>query len=190
MESLFKSFTTLEEWQVSASEAVPSRTPRENNPATLFQDSPILGCAQSSFPYKIPSIGKCRPLQHNHPGILKEESPRARAIQSGSQRAQASRPRALLLFPIFLPIIPCALGAISFLSQSHPRLFTIASFFGPSLLLPRELIRPLCIKMSSIKFIYYPIIIDCVPALYKYSIYLDLPLFLFTLASNKQSLFP
>ena len=48
--------------------------PKKNNPVTLCQARPILGCSQSSLSHlKIPSFGKSRRLQHDHPCVLKEE---------------------------------------------------------------------------------------------------------------------
>ena len=51
----------------------PPEYSKKNNPATLCQASPILGWARSSFPSKIPSVGKCRQLQPDYLGILKAE---------------------------------------------------------------------------------------------------------------------
>ena len=55
----------------------PLEHPKENNPATVYQASPTLGCTQGSFPSNTRSFGKHGRLQHHHPGILKEESQRA-----------------------------------------------------------------------------------------------------------------
>ena len=79
----------MEEWQASVSQLVPFRRPREEQPETLCQASPILGCAWSSFPSKILFVGNRRQLQHGHPGIQEEEEPE-------SQRPGS--PRASLLF--------------------------------------------------------------------------------------------
>ena len=76
----------------------------------LCQGSPILGCAWSSFPSKIPSTGKCR---HAPPSILEEGETR---------RAESPSFISNLLAHNSL----CS-GGIELLSQSRPRLFTVAS---------------------------------------------------------------
>ena len=63
----------------------------EIKPATLCQASLILGCAWSSFPYKILSIGKCRQLQHNHTIILEDEE-----RESKPERVPAQEPDSFL----------------------------------------------------------------------------------------------
>ena len=99
----------------------PLEHPKKNNPATLCQASLILGCIQSSFPSKIPSVGKHRQLQHNHPDIPEEE-------------VRAREPEIPSFISNFLAHNSIHSGGIQLLSQSHPSLFTIAS--GNLLLCP------------------------------------------------------
>ena len=65
-----------------ALELFPVEHPKNNNPATLCQASPILGCTQSSFPSKIPSAGKPRQLEHDHLSMLEEEEPESQTEPS------------------------------------------------------------------------------------------------------------
>ena len=83
----------------------------------------------------------------DHPGILKEESSRAWEPESPIQPVQ--EPKSPSLFRIFLPMYS---GGIHLLSQSCPRLFTIAlaNSCSSSLFLPSDLIRSLCIKHTHI----------------------------------------
>ena len=81
----------------------PLEHPEKNNPATLCQASPILGCAQSSLPSKIPSVGKCSSCS---------------TIIQASSRSQRVSPRASECFFYFISshlyIILCASEAFSF----------------------------------------------------------------------------
>ena len=106
-----KSYTILEEWQASASEIIP----KKNNPATFCWASLILGHAQNSFPIKIPAVGKCRQSQDDHPVILRKEKWESEpGLQSASFTLKVFTHNSMHS------------GGIQLLSQSSPRLFTIA----------------------------------------------------------------
>ena len=64
----------MEEWPASASEPIPSKTPKEKQPCypPPGQTNPGLHL-EFLLPFKIPSFMKHRQVQHNHPGIPKAE---------------------------------------------------------------------------------------------------------------------
>ena len=103
----------------------------KDNPATLCQASPALGCIKSFFPSNVLSVGKHRQLGHNHPDIFKVEESL----------------RALLLFQIFSPIIPHTLEAFSFSANPVLDCLPLPQWtpptYGPSQLFPSDLIRSL-----------------------------------------------
>lgn len=134
----------MEGWLASTSKIIPLKHPKKNSPATLCQDSLILGCTQSTFPSKIPSFGKYRQLQSDHPGIFEEEKP----------TSPLESPRALPILYIFYLIILCTLEVFNL--SANPILDSLplppaTSSYGPSLFLPRDLIRSLCITSSQSK---------------------------------------
>ena len=99
-----KSYTILEECQVSASEPVPYRTPKEKTCCPL-PGQPDSRLCREFLPIQIPVRWEMQAAEADHPGILEEESPRAMPLPRAWQ---------CFSFQTFWPIVPCALEAVRF----------------------------------------------------------------------------
>ena len=99
-----------------------------------------------------PARSQAMPGVPSHPKYLQLGNA-GMLLQASSRKERLGELRALLLFQIFLPIIPCALEALSF--SANPVLGCLplpqaTSSYSPSLLLPSDLIISLCINFADL----------------------------------------